>query len=118
MSRVNVFSELRTRAEKRLNGICSTGDHAKTDPAKSLHELQVYAPMQGFGVHPFRLVNDAGKSSFVKFHWQPKYGTLSLVWDEAVKISGADPDYHRRDLWERIEAGVYPEWELGMQIFS
>ena len=77
-----------------------------------------FATMQGFGVHTFRLVNEAGESSFVKFHWEPKYGTQSLVWDEAVKISGADPDYHRRDLWERIEAGVYPEWELGMQIFS
>jgi len=77
-----------------------------------------YATMQGFGVHTFRLVNDLGESSFVKFHWQPKYGTQSLVWDEAVKISGADPDYHRRDLWERIESGAFPEWELGMQIFT
>ena len=77
-----------------------------------------YATMQGFGVHTFRLVNEAGESVFVKFHWEPKYGTQSLVWDEAVKISGADPDYHRRDLWERIEAGVFPEWELGMQIFT
>ena len=77
-----------------------------------------YATMQGFGVHTFRLVNDAGVSSFVKFHWQPKYGTHSLVWDEAVKISGADPDYHRRDLWERIESGACPQWELGLQIFS
>ena len=77
-----------------------------------------YATMQGFGVHSFQLVNEAGESCFVKFHWQPKYGTHSLVWDEAVKISGADPDYHRRDLWERIEAGAYPEWELGFQIFS
>ncbi len=77
-----------------------------------------YATMQGFGVHSFRLVNDEGKSVFVKFHWNPKYGTQSLVWDEAVKISGADPDYHRRDLWERIESGVYPEWELGFQIFT
>ncbi|MES2280179.1 MAG: catalase [Pseudomonadota bacterium] len=77
-----------------------------------------YATMQGFGVHTFRLVNDAGDSSFVKFHWQPKYGTQSLVWDEAVKISGADPDYHRRDMWERIESGAFPEWELGMQIFT
>ena len=76
------------------------------------------ATMQGFGVHSFRLVNDAGESVFVKFHWEPKYGTHSLVWDEAVKISGADPDYHRRDLWERIEAGAYPEWELGVQIFT
>jgi catalase len=77
-----------------------------------------YATMQGFGVHSFRLVNDAGDSVFVKFHWTPKAGTHSLVWDEAVKISGADPDYHRRDLWERIEAGVYPEYELGFQIFT
>ncbi len=77
-----------------------------------------YATMQGFGVHSYRLVNDAGESVFVKFHWQPKYGTHSLVWDEAVKISGADPDFHRRDLWERIESGAYPEWELGLQVFS
>jgi len=77
-----------------------------------------YATMQGFGVHSFRLVNDAGESVFVKFHWNPKAGTHSLVWDEAVKISGADPDYHRRDLWERIEAGAYPEYELAFQIFT
>ena len=77
-----------------------------------------YRMMQGFGVHTFRLVNDAGESVFVKFHWQPKLGTHSLVWDEAVKISGADPDYHRRDLWEAIEAGEYPEWELGLQVFT
>ncbi len=74
--------------------------------------------MQGFGVHTFRLVNDAGESVFVKFHWEPKLGTHSLVWDEAVKISGADPDFHRRDLWEAIEAGEYPEWELGLQVFT
>jgi catalase len=77
-----------------------------------------YATMQGFGVHSYRLVNDAGESVFVKFHWNPKFGTHSLVWDEAVKISGADPDFHRRDLWERIESGAYPEWELGLQIFT
>jgi catalase len=77
-----------------------------------------FATMQGFGVHSFRLVNDAGESVFVKFHWSPMAGTHSLVWDEAVKISGADPDYHRRDLWERIESGAYPEYELGMQIFT
>jgi catalase len=74
--------------------------------------------MQGFGVHTFRLVNAAGESHFVKFHWTPKLGTHSLVWDEAVKISGADSDFHRRDLWDAIEAGEYPEWELGMQIFT
>jgi catalase len=77
-----------------------------------------YATMQGFGVHSYRLVNAEGASVFVKFHWEPKFGTNSLVWDEAVKISGADPDYHRRDLWERIESGVFPEWELGLQIFT
>ncbi|AEG93116.1 catalase [Ramlibacter tataouinensis] len=77
-----------------------------------------YATMQGFGVHTFRLVNEAGESVFCKFHWTPTAGTHSLVWDEAVKISGADPDYHRRDLWERIEAGAYPEYELGLQIFT
>ena len=77
-----------------------------------------YATMQGFGVHTYRMVNEAGESVFVKFHWNPVAGTHSLVWDEAVKISGADPDYHRRDLWERIEAGAYPEYELGLQIFT
>jgi catalase len=77
-----------------------------------------YRMMQGFGVHTFRLVNDAGESVFVKFHWTPVAGTHSLDWDEAVKISGADPDFHRRDLWEAIEAGAYPEYELGLQIFT
>jgi catalase len=77
-----------------------------------------YRMMQGFGVHSFRLVNDAGASVFVKFHWNPVLGTLSLAWDEAVKISGADPDYHRRDLWEAIESGEYPAWELGLQVFT
>jgi catalase len=77
-----------------------------------------YRMMQGFGVHTFRLVNTAGESVFCKFHWKPLQGTHSLVWDEAVKISGADPDFHRRDLWEAIEAGEYPEWELNLQIFT
>ncbi|MEO6236714.1 MAG: catalase, partial [Vicinamibacterales bacterium] len=77
-----------------------------------------YRTMQGFGVHTFRLVNAAGESRFVKFHWTPAAGTHSLVWDEAVKISGADPDFHRRDLWEAIESGAYPEYELGLQIFT
>jgi catalase len=77
-----------------------------------------YRTMQGFGVHTFRLVNAAGESRFVKFHWSPRAGTHSLVWDEAVKISGADPDFHRRDLWEAIESGAYPEYELGLQIFT
>jgi catalase len=74
--------------------------------------------MQGFGVHTFRLVNEAGASTFVKFHWKPLLGTHSLVWDEAAKIAGADSDFHRRDLWEAIEAGEYPEWELSFQLFS
>lgn len=77
-----------------------------------------YRTMQGFGVHTFRLVNEEGVSVFCKFHWRPLLGTHSMVWDEAVKISGADPDFHRRDLWEAIEAGEYPEWELSFQIFS
>lgn len=77
-----------------------------------------YRMMQGFGVHTFRLVNAEGESVFCKFHWTPMLGTHSLVWDEAVKISGADPDYHRRDLWEAIESGEFPEWELGLQIFT
>jgi catalase len=77
-----------------------------------------YRMMQGFGVHTFRLVNSQGKSTFCKFHWKPLLGTHSLVWDEAVKIMGADPDFHRRDLWEAIESGNYPEWELGLQVFS
>ena len=77
-----------------------------------------YRMMQGFGVHTFRLVNAEGDSHFVKFHWKPKLGTHSLVWDEAVKIAGADSDFHRRDLWDAIEGGAYPEWELGLQIFT
>jgi catalase len=77
-----------------------------------------YRSMQGFGVHTFRLVNAQGESVFCKFHWNPVAGTHSLVWDEAARIVGADPDFHRRDLWEAIEAGAYPEWELGVQIFT
>ncbi|MEX1198544.1 MAG: catalase [Pseudohongiellaceae bacterium] len=77
-----------------------------------------YRMMQGFGVHTFRLVNEQGQSVFCKFHWTPLHGTHSLVWDEAVKIAGADADFHRRDLWEAIESGDFPEWELGLQIFT
>ena len=77
-----------------------------------------FRTMQGFGVHTFRLVNARGESRFVKFHWNPKAGTHSLDWDESVKIGGADPDFQRRDLWESIEAGVFPEYELGFQIFT
>ncbi|MDO9422445.1 MAG: catalase [Herminiimonas sp.] len=77
-----------------------------------------YRMMQGFGVHTFRLINAEGESVFCKFHWTPVAGTHALAWDEAVKICGADSDFHRRDLWEAIEAGAYPEWELGLQVFS
>ncbi|MGY4689979.1 catalase [Salibacterium sp. K-3] len=72
--------------------------------------------MEGFGVHTFRLVNEKGEAHFVKFHWKPKLGVHSLVWDEAQKLSGKDIDFHRRDLYEAIENGDYPEWELGFQI--
>ena len=72
--------------------------------------------MEGFGVHTFRLVNEQGVSRFVKFHWKPLLGVHSLVWDEAQKLAGKDPDFHRRDLWEAIARGDYPEWELGVQI--
>src|SRR5680860_1419601 len=74
--------------------------------------------MEGFGVHTFRLVNEQGRSTFVKFHWKPKQGLQSVVWNEALKINGADPDFHRRDLWDAIQAGDPPEWELGMQLFD
>jgi|KBSMisStaDraftv2_1062788.scaffolds.fasta_scaffold00283_18 catalase len=77
-----------------------------------------YRMMEGFGVHTFRFVNAKGESKFVKFHWEPIAGTHSLDWDETVKIAGADPDFNRRDLWESIEAGAYPEFEFGVQIFS
>jgi catalase len=74
--------------------------------------------MEGFGVHTFRLVNAEGRSTFVKFHWKPKLGMQSVVWNEALKISGADPDFHRRDLWDAITQGEFPEWELGLQLFD
>ncbi|WP_454762149.1 catalase [Caulobacter segnis] len=77
-----------------------------------------YRMMEGFGVHTFRLVNAAGESTFVKFHWRPKLNAQSVVWDEAIKINGADPDFHRRDLWEAIEDGDFPEWEFCLQTFS
>jgi catalase len=74
--------------------------------------------IEGFGIHTFRFVNAEGKSSFVKFHWKPKQGVCSLVWDEAQKLAGKDTDFHRRDLWESIETGDYPEWEFGVQIVA
>ncbi|WP_316739175.1 catalase [Pedobacter aquatilis] len=75
-----------------------------------------YRMMEGFGVHTFRLVNAKGISSFVKFHWKPLLGVHAVAWDEAQNISGKDPDFHRRDLWDAIESGAFPEWELGVQI--
>jgi len=77
-----------------------------------------YRMMEGFGVHTFRFVNAEGRSRFVKFHWKPLLGTHSLVWDEAQKLAGADPDFHRRDLWEAIESGDFPEFELGVQVIE
>jgi len=77
-----------------------------------------YRTMEGFGVHTFRLVDAEGKSTFVKFHWKPKQALQSVVWNEAVKINGADPDFHRRDLWDAINGGDFPEWELGLQLFD
>ncbi|AWS97210.1 MULTISPECIES: catalase HPII [Citrobacter] len=75
-----------------------------------------YRTMEGFGIHTFRLINAQGKATFVRFHWKPLAGKASLVWDEAQKLTGRDPDFHRRDLWEAIEAGDYPEYELGLQL--
>jgi catalase len=74
--------------------------------------------MEGFGVHTFRLLDANDKSTFVKFHWKPKLGMQSVVWNEAVKINGADPDFHRRDLWDAIQSGDFPEWELRLQLFD
>jgi catalase len=74
--------------------------------------------MEGFGVHTFRFVNATGKSTFVKFHWKPKQGMQSVVWNEALKLNGADPDFHRRDLWDAIQMGDFPEWDLGVQLFD
>jgi catalase len=75
-----------------------------------------YRMMEGFGVHTFRFVNAKGVASFVKFHWKPLLGVHAVAWDEAQNISGKDPDFHRRDLWDAIEAGAFPEWELGVQV--
>ncbi|WP_027684933.1 catalase [Rhizobium leguminosarum] len=74
--------------------------------------------IEGFGVHTFRFVNAADESTFVKFHWKPKLGLQSVAWNEAVKINGADPDFHRRDLWQSIQSGAFPEWELCVQLFD
>jgi catalase len=77
-----------------------------------------YRMMEGFGVHTYRFVNAKGRSTYVKFHWKPVLGMYSLVWDEAQKIAGKDSDFHRRDLWEAIASGAFPEWELGVQLFD
>jgi catalase len=74
--------------------------------------------IEGFGIHSYRLLNASGKSTFVKFHWRPKLGLQSTIWDETVKIAGADPDFHRRDMFEAISAGDFPEWDLAVQLFS
>ncbi len=74
--------------------------------------------MEGFGIHTFRLVDSAGKTTFVKFHWRPKLGLQSTIWDETVKIAGADPDFHRRDMFEAVQAGDFPEWEFAVQLFT
>src|SRR6201995_1923635 len=74
--------------------------------------------MEGFGVPTFRFVNEAGRSTYVKFHWKPKLGLQSVLWNEAVKLNGADPDFHRRDLWTAIKNGNFPEWELCVQLFD
>lgn len=77
-----------------------------------------FRTMEGFGINTFRLVNEEGKSHFVKFHWKPKLGVHSVVWDEAQKISGKNPDFNRQDLYDQIEMGNFPEWELGVQIIE
>jgi len=77
-----------------------------------------FRTIEGFGVHTFRFVNAEGKSTFVKFHWKPRQGLQSVLWNEAVKTNGADPDRHRRDLWEAIQSGDLPEWDLGVQMFD
>jgi len=74
--------------------------------------------IEGFGIHSYRLINAAGESTFVKFHWRPKLGLQSTIWDETVKISGADPDFHRRDMFEAISSGNFPEWEFAVQLFT
>ena len=74
--------------------------------------------IEGFGVHTFRMVNAKGEGKFVKFHWKPVLGLESTTWDEAVKIAGADPDFHRRDLYESIDKGDFPQWDLGVQVFD
>ncbi|WP_374944127.1 catalase [Sphingomonas sp.] len=79
---------------------------------------RTFANMEGFGIHTFRFISAEGKSTFVKFHWKPKAGLASTIWDETVKIAGADPDFQRRDLFERIGRGDFPEWELGVQLFD
>ncbi|KAL7419624.1 catalase 1 [Cryptotrichosporon argae] len=99
-------------------GLHSESTHMQTWILSDRAIPRSYRMMQGFGVHTFRLVNDEGKSTFVKFHWTPHLGTHSLVWDEALKLAGQDPDFHRRDLYDAIEVGAYPKWELGVQLVA
>jgi catalase len=82
----------------------------------SRRDIYSISALAGFGVHSFVLVNAEGKRSFVKFHWTPQLGVHSLVWDEALKLAGMDPDFHRRDLYDAIDAGIYPKYDLGVQI--
>lgn len=77
-----------------------------------------YRMMEGFGIHTYKIINSEGKCHFVRFHWKPVYGVASLIWDEAQLLTGRDPDFHRRELWESIEAGDYPQYELGLQIIA
>jgi catalase len=77
-----------------------------------------FRTMEGFGVHTFKLVNAEGKASFVKFHWKPRLGLQSTIWDEALKLQAADNDFQRRDLWEAIDSGSFPQWDLGIQVFD
>ncbi len=92
-------------------------EHGHVDHVRPDHSA--LAPLhEGFGVHTFRFVSAEDKSTFVKFHWKPKLGLQSVAWNEAVKINGADPDFHRRDLWQSIKSGNFPEWELCVQLFD
>jgi len=79
---------------------------------------RAFRTMEGFGIHTFRLINAAGETSLVKFHWKPRLGVHSVTWEEAVLTDGVDPDFHRRDLADSIESGAYPEWDFGVQVIS
>ena len=115
------FPQAQTRARQLLGLRLADARDRRTCSCGSMSDRAIprsFRFMEGFGVHTFRLVNAEGRSTFVKFHWKPKLGMQSVVWNEAVKINGADPDFHRRDLWDAISAGDFPEWELGLQLFD